>query len=71
MSFFAYHPLFLNGTFSYFEVKTLTVDELEETESVLLLTPEHFDAHDTRYAQQEEYMIDWEGHMRTLMTVIH
>ena len=51
-------PLFLYVMFSYFEVRTPTVDELEETESVLLLTLEHFDAHDTRYAQQEKYMID-------------
>src|SRR5210317_1924766 len=57
-------PLGLNGTFSYFDVKAPTKDELDETESVLLLTPEKFDAHDARFSQQEEYMLDWEGELR-------
>ena len=62
---FFWIPLYLYGTLSYFDVRLPTVDELEETESVLLLTPEHFNAHRTRYTQQEEYMTDWEGQVRS------
>lgn len=57
-------PLALHGTFSYFDTKKPSKEELDETESVLLLTPQRFDAHDTRFAQQEEYMLDWEGEIR-------
>ena len=58
-------PLSLWGIFSYFPSRKPTVTELQETEDILVLTPEgqKWDPHDDSYARNEESMLDWEGNM--------
>ena len=56
-------PLLLSGVFSYFPSKKPTLDELQASEEVYLMTPEDFDPHSTHYAVQEESYVDWEGHV--------
>ena len=57
-------PLSLSGSFSYFEARKPTVEEMKSTQSVYVMTPAMFDAHDSSYAQREDYNINWEGEMR-------
>lgn len=56
-------PLQLYGTFSYFPCSKPTLEQVETTESVHLLTPESFNPHDIAYALNEDAMLDWEGHL--------
>ena len=56
--------LSLNGIFSYFPSRAPTRLELDHSE-VLVLTPEghSWNPHDSSYADNEESMVDWRGHM--------
>ena len=57
-------PLSLWGIFSYFLTSKPELEEIDNIESVLLLTPEGpWNPHDSAYAKNEEHMLDWEGNM--------
>ena len=58
-------PLSLWGVFSYFPTRRPTIEELRDSEDILLLTPEgrSWDPHSDVYARNEENMLDWEGNM--------
>ena len=56
-------PLQLHGTFSYFPTRKPTLTELNESEDIYELTPEHFDPHNDGYALNESSMLDWEGNI--------
>ena len=54
-------PLSLHGTFSYFMTRKPTLDDLQTSELVYLLTPEEFNPHNTAFADNEDRMVDFEG----------
>ena len=54
-------PLSLHGVFSYFPTRLPTVEELQASDNVYMLTPENFDPHDGSFAHNESRMVDWEG----------
>ena len=54
-------PLSLHGVFSYFPTRLPTVDELQCSDNIYLLTPEDFNPHDDSFAHNEVRMVDWEG----------
>ena len=56
-------PLQLHGTFSYFQTRKPTLNELNENDDVYTLTPEHFNPHNDAYARNEALMLDWEENM--------
>lgn len=56
-------PLHLWGIFSYFTSSKPTMEQLETSEEIYLLTPDRFNPHDLAYAQNEDAMLDWEGNM--------
>ena len=57
-------PLQLWGVFSYFPTYKPTDLQLEDSESVLMLTPEWtWNPHTDAYSQSEEQMLDWEGNI--------
>ena len=58
-------PLQLWRVFSYFPTYQPTDQQLEDSESVLMLTPEWtWNPHTDAYSQSEEQMLDWEGNIR-------
>ena len=58
-------PLKLNGIFSYFEMTTLSPEQVRDCEDVFLITPEHnWDPHTKVYASNEENIVDWEGNIK-------
>ena len=57
-------PMSLDGILSYFPTAKPTVQDLEECENILYLTPEtSWDPHTDVYARNEENMVDHEGKM--------
>ena len=56
-------PLALWGTFSYFPSCKPTVEEMQASDNIYLLTPSQFNPHDDAYAANEDSMLDWEGNM--------
>eukprot|EP00957_Ditylum_brightwellii_P060676 4606682-Ditylum_brightwellii.AAC.1 len=56
-------PMTLWGTFLYFLSSKLTVEELQVSDNIYLLTPSKFNQHDDAYAVNEDSMMDWEGNM--------
>jgi len=57
-------PLSLSGTFSCFETRKPTAEEMNGSENVYVLTPEEFDPHSEVYPSNEAAMTGWEGEMR-------
>eukprot|EP00957_Ditylum_brightwellii_P026490 2003718-Ditylum_brightwellii.AAC.1 len=51
------------GTFSYSPSSKPTVEELQTSDDIYLLTPSRFNPHDDGYAANEDSMLDWEGIM--------
>eukprot|EP00957_Ditylum_brightwellii_P088115 6711983-Ditylum_brightwellii.AAC.1 len=51
------------GTFLYFPSSEPTVEELQVSDVIYLLTPSKFNPHDDVYAANEDSMLDWEGNM--------
>eukprot|EP00957_Ditylum_brightwellii_P170917 13008922-Ditylum_brightwellii.AAC.1 len=51
------------GTFSYLPSSKPTVEELQASEDIYLLTLSRFNPHDDGYAVTEDSMLDWEGNM--------
>ena len=56
-------PLKLWGTFSYFPTRKPTIEELQMSEEIYMLTPSHFNPHNNSYASNEDGMLDWQGNM--------
>ena len=56
-------PMALWGTFSYFPSSKPTVEELQASDDIYLLTPSRFNPHNDGYAVNEDSMLDWEGNM--------
>ena len=58
-------PLSLTGVFSYLLVRRPTLTEMEESDKVLVITPnsDTWDPHSDVYDRNEENMLDWEGHI--------
>ena len=57
-------PLSLYGTFSYFPTTKPSTKDLEEPDDVYVLTHTTWNQHSDAYVINEEFMLDWEGHMR-------
>eukprot|EP00957_Ditylum_brightwellii_P030542 2313551-Ditylum_brightwellii.AAC.1 len=51
------------GTFSYFPSSKPTVEELQASDNIYLLTPSKLNPHDDGYAVNKDSMLDWEGNM--------
>eukprot|EP00957_Ditylum_brightwellii_P110996 8465128-Ditylum_brightwellii.AAC.1 len=51
------------GTFLYFPSSKLTVEELQTSDDIYLLTLSKFNPHDDGYAVNKDGMIGWEGNM--------
>eukprot|EP00957_Ditylum_brightwellii_P035346 2680983-Ditylum_brightwellii.AAC.1 len=56
-------PMALWGTFLYFPSSKPTVEELQASDNIYLITPSKFNPHDDGYAVNEDNMLDWEGNM--------
>ena len=58
-------PLSLTEIFSYLLLRRPTLTEMEESDNVLVITPnsDTWDPHLDVYARNEEKMLDWEGHI--------
>eukprot|EP00957_Ditylum_brightwellii_P176854 13471160-Ditylum_brightwellii.AAC.1 len=56
-------PMALWGTFLYFLSSKPTVEELQASDDIYLLTSSRFNPHDDGYAMNEDSMLDWEGNM--------
>eukprot|EP00957_Ditylum_brightwellii_P110164 8402859-Ditylum_brightwellii.AAC.1 len=56
-------PRALWGTFLYFLSSKPTVEELQISDDIYLLTPSKFNPQDDGYAVNEDSMLDWEGNM--------
>ena len=54
----------LYGTFSYFPTSKPSTKDLEEPDEVYGLTPTTWNPYSDVYVINEEFMLDWEGHMR-------
>ena len=56
-------PLSLWGVFSYFPSSKPSLDMVESSDDVYMLTPTTWNPNTDVFALNEESMIDWEGHM--------
>ena len=56
-------PLALWGVFSYFPTTKPTVQTLDESDDIYLLTPDSWNPHSTAYAMNEDNMLDWQGNI--------
>ena len=57
-------PLSLWGIFLYFPTSKPTVEEMQSSENIYLLTPSVWNPHNDSYADNEENMLDWEGNIK-------
>ena len=55
--------LSLHGVFSYFTTTKPTLETLQESEDIYMLTPSIWDPHNPAYSSNEECMLDWQGNM--------
>ena len=51
--------LSLHGVFSYFTTTKPTLEMLQESEDIYMLTPSIWDPHNPAYSSNEECMLDW------------
>ena len=57
-------PMLLWGTFSYFPSSKPSVEFLQDTEDIYVITPNVWNPHSDAYAYNEESMLDWQGYMK-------